>query len=153
FARGGEAVREIAAAQALPIDPPLLLLRHQLKIAASRRTRTFDDPRGHVCDPRINPGHQELQWTTRGPLLMPRNAVAFGQRNSGRRPPGPRGIAARRHARLGPTLPDPIDPRPLRLDFVTADEERRIAFDQIEQQSLVSDPPAILAEGMGKADI
>ena len=50
LARGGEAVGEIAATEARPVDPPLLLLRHQLEIAAARGLRPFDDPVGDRGD-------------------------------------------------------------------------------------------------------
>ena len=86
-------------------------------------------------------------------LLVPADAVALGQRDGGRRPPRPRGIRPRGHALLGPGGADSVDPRPLRLDLVAADEQGRIALDEVEQKPLVGDPPAILAEGIGKPDI
>ena len=54
---------------------------------------------------------------------------------------------------LRPGGADAVDPRPLRLDLVAADEQGRIALDQVEQQPLIGDPAAIFAEGIGKADI
>ena len=84
---------------------------------------------------------------------MPADAVALGQRDGGRWPPRPRGIRPRRHALLGPGGADLVDPGPLRLDLVAADEQGRVALDEVEQQPLIGDPPAILAEGIGKPDI
>ena len=52
LARRGEAVREIAAAEARAVDPPLLLLGHQVEIAPPRRLRSLDDPVGDRGDGR-----------------------------------------------------------------------------------------------------
>ena len=57
LARRGEAVREIAAAEARAVDPPLLLLGHQLEIAAAGRLRALDDPVGDGGD-----GGIESHW-------------------------------------------------------------------------------------------
>ena len=43
----GEAVGEIAAAQAAAVDPARLLLGHQVEVAAARRPRALDDALGH----------------------------------------------------------------------------------------------------------
>ena len=47
---GGEAVGEIAAAETRAVDAPLLLLGHQLEIAAAGRHRAFDNPVGDGGD-------------------------------------------------------------------------------------------------------
>ena len=52
LARRGEAVGEIAAAEARAADPPLLLLGHQVEVAAARRLRPLDDPVGDGGDGR-----------------------------------------------------------------------------------------------------
>src|SRR5690348_461864 len=85
------------------------------------------------------------------PLLVPADAVALGQRDGRGRAPGARGIGPRRYPLFGPRRADTVDPGPLRLDLVAADEKRRIALDQVEEQALIRDPSAILAEGIGEA--
>ena len=50
LARGRKAVGEIAAGQARTADPPLLLLGHEVEIAAARRPRPLDDPVGDAGD-------------------------------------------------------------------------------------------------------
>src|SRR3954469_17412148 len=87
------------------------------------------------------------------PLLVPADAVAFCERDRGGRAPGPRRIWPRGHSLLGPCSADAVDPRPLRLDLVPAHEQGRVALDEVEQQPLVSDAAARLAERIGEADI
>src|SRR6266404_2175821 len=87
------------------------------------------------------------------PLLVPADAVALCQRNRRRWTPGPRSIWPRNNPLLRPRRADPINPGPLRLDLVAADEQGRIALDEVEQQTFVGDAAAIFAEGIGKADV
>src|SRR4029079_17316579 len=54
--RSREAVREIAATEARSVDPPLLLLGHQLEVATARRLGAFDDPVGDRGDSGVE-GH------------------------------------------------------------------------------------------------
>src|SRR4051794_28605699 len=86
-------------------------------------------------------------------LLVPADAVALSQRDRRRWTPGAGRIRTRRDPLLHPGGADAVDPRPLRLHLVAADEQCRVALDQIEQQPLVRDPPAILAECIGEADV
>src|SRR4051794_2192898 len=83
-------------------------------------------------------------------LLVPADAVALGERNRRRRAPGPRAIRLGADALLDPGSADPVDPRPLGLDLVAADEQCRVAVDQVEQQPLIGDPPAVFAESVGQ---
>src|SRR5438309_9615918 len=87
------------------------------------------------------------------PLLVPADAVSLGERDCGRWPPRPSGILLRAHALFGPGGADAVYPHPLGLNLVAAHEQGRIALDQVEQQPLVGDPPAILAERIGEADV
>src|SRR5258706_7812802 len=87
------------------------------------------------------------------PLLVPADAVALRQRDRGGRPPGPGGIGARSDPLLRPGGADAIDPAPLRLDLVAADEQRWVALDQVEQQPLIGNAPAIFAERIGETDV
>src|SRR6476646_6473796 len=86
-------------------------------------------------------------------LLVPADAVALGERDRRRWPPGAGRIRTGRDPLLHPGRADAIDPRPLRLDLVAADEQGWVALDQVEQQPLVRDPSAVLAECIGKADV
>src|SRR4051812_7915298 len=85
--------------------------------------------------------------------IMPTHSVAFSQGNRRRRPPGSRRIGFRRHAIGLPAVADRVDPLPLRLDLVPADEEGRVAFDQVEQQPFVGDTAAYIGKGVGHADV
>src|SRR5690348_6471276 len=87
------------------------------------------------------------------PLFVPADAVTLRQRDCGGRTPGSRGVRPRTHALLRPGGADSVDPRPLRLDLVAADEQGWIAFDEVEQQPLVGDPASVLAERIGEADV
>ena len=71
LARRGEAMREIAAAEARAVDPPLLLLGHQVEIAAARRLRALDDPVGDGGDGRVE-AHARLYSCQ----LMPSRSVS-----------------------------------------------------------------------------
>ena len=82
--------------------------------------------------------------------LMPSRSVSAIAADG---PQVPGGIGPRRDARFRPGGADAVDPRPLRLDLVAADEQGRVALDQVEQQPLIGDPPAVFAEGIGEADI
>src|SRR5690348_6207034 len=86
-------------------------------------------------------------------LFVPADAVAFGQRDRGRRPPGARRLSPWRDPLLGPGITDAVNPDPLRLDLVTTHEQGWITFDQIEQQAFVSDAPAAFAKGVGEAQV
>ena len=138
-------MREIAARQARPVDPPLLLLGHQIEVAAAGRLRPLDDPVGDRGDGRV-----EAIGAIYSCQLMPSRSVSAIAADG---PQVPAGIGPRGHALLRPGGADPVDPRPLRLDLVAADEQGRVALDEVEQQPLVGDAPAILAEGIGEADV
>src|SRR4051794_36338490 len=84
--------------------------------------------------------------------FVPADAVALGQRDRRRRSPGPGRIGPRRGPFFRPGGADAVDPRPLRLDLIAPDEQGRVALDQVEQQPLVGDPPAMLAEGIGETE-
>src|SRR3546814_15820611 len=66
---------------------------------------------------------------------MPARPIALDQRNRRTRPPASRGVILRRHVDLGPGVADRIDPLPLRLDLVAADEQGLVALDEVEQRS------------------
>src|SRR5690348_15774398 len=85
--------------------------------------------------------------------LVPGDAVAFGQRDGSGRPPCPRRIGSGSHSLLCPGGANAVDPGPLRLDLVAADEQGGIAFDEVEQQPLVSNPAPVFAEGVRETDI
>src|SRR3546814_16542402 len=68
---------------------------------------------------------------------MPAHPVSLGQSNCGGRSPGASSIGLGIRRRCLPTEPDAIDPLPLRLDLVTPNEERRVAFDQIKEKPLI----------------
>src|SRR4051812_26503855 len=89
----------------------------------------------------------------RAPLLVPADAVALRQRDRCRRAPRPRGIRSRGDALFGPGRADAVDPAPLRFDLVAADEQSRVALDQVEQQPLISNAAPVLAECVGKAEV
>src|SRR6476646_6604119 len=85
--------------------------------------------------------------------IVPACAVAFGQSDRRGGPPGASAVRARRHALARPGGANLIDPDPLCLDLVPADEQGRVALDEVQQQPLVGDPAAKLAEGIGQPDI
>src|SRR6476646_10776453 len=84
---------------------------------------------------------------------MPADAVALGEGDGGRWPPCSRRIGSGSHALFSPRGTDLVDPRPLCLDLVTADEQGGIAFDEVEQKPLISDPAPIFAEGIGETEV
>src|SRR5438270_5551278 len=86
-------------------------------------------------------------------LLVPADAVALGKRDRGRWTPGSRRIGSWSHALLCPSGADAVDPSPLRLDLVAADEQRWIPLDQIKQQPLIGDAAAVFAECVHEAQI
>src|SRR5688572_19768687 len=86
-------------------------------------------------------------------LLVPADAVALSQRDSGGWPPRARRIRPRRNALLRPGIANAVDPDPLRFDFVAADEQCRIALNQIEKKALIGNAPTALAERIGEAQI
>src|SRR3954465_6559491 len=86
-------------------------------------------------------------------LLVPADAVALSQRDRRRWTPGAGRIRTRRDPLLHPGGADAVDPRPLRLHLVAADEQCRVAPGQGEQQPLVGNPPAVLAECIGEANV
>src|SRR5947207_15089316 len=94
----------------------------------------------------------ELRGMSRS-LLVPADAVALGESDRRRWSPRSRRIGSRSHALLSPGGADPVDPAPLGLDLVAADEQRGIAFDQVEQQPLVRDSATIFAERVHESQI
>ena len=60
-------------------------------------------------------------------------AIVAAACSSGGGTPSPGRIGTRRHALVGPGGADSVDPGPLRFDLVAADEQSRIALDQVEQ--------------------
>src|SRR5947209_18212883 len=85
--------------------------------------------------------------------LVPADAVPLGQCDRGGWAPSAGRIGSRGHPLLRPGGADSINPRPLSLDLITAHEQRRVSLDQIEQQSLIGNPAAIFAEGIGQANV
>src|SRR6187401_1419919 len=82
-------------------------------------------------------------------LLVPAVAVSLGQCDRGRGPPGACRIRLDQLTRRAPARLDAVDPVPRRLDLVATDEQRRVSFQCIQQQSLISDArtPATLVLG------
>src|SRR3569833_3518807 len=91
--------------------------------------------------------------TTGWRSLMPGDPVALGQRDRGARAPTAGRIGLGGQAFLAPQRADAVDPVPLRLDFVAADEQRLVALDQVEQQAFVGDPPLLAGECVGHRDV
>src|SRR3954452_9594063 len=87
------------------------------------------------------------------PLLVPADAVALRQRDGRRRPPCPGCVRTRREAFLGPGGTDPVDPRPLRLDLVAANEQSGVALYQVDHQPLVFGSAPVRAEGIHESQI
>ncbi|MNR45248.1 hypothetical protein D3C85_1640740 [compost metagenome] len=54
---------------------------------------------------------------------------------------------------LLPAVEDRVDPGPGRLDLVTAHEQRRVAFEHIQQQPLIGVPATGLAEHLGQVEV
>src|SRR5690606_1992435 len=74
-------------------------------------------------------------------LLMPAHSVAFRQRDGGARAATAGVVRPGRQPLPLPLLAYGVDPGPLRLDLVAPDEQRLVAFEQVQQQSLVGDAP------------
>ncbi len=145
LARSCKSMSEIAAREASSVDPPLLFLGHELKVAAAGRLRSLDDPIGDFGNGRVE-SHD-------CPLFVPADPVTFSECDCRRRSPGSRSIRPWDHGLFGPGCTDPVDKGPLRLDFIAADEQGRVAFDQIKKQPFVGNPSPIFAKGIGHSDI
>src|SRR5690606_11721854 len=100
-----------------------------------------------------NPVHAPYSRPSFMPLFMPRHTVTLSERNGGARPGAARRIGLGQEHFLCPIGPDTIDPAPLRLYFVPADEKGLVAFDQVEQQSFIGDAPLGAGKGFGQGDV
>src|SRR2546423_5933719 len=87
------------------------------------------------------------------PLLVPADAVALRQRDRRRGAPRSGRIGSWSHALVGPGGANAVDPGPLRLDLVAANEQRWITLDQVEQQPLIGDAAAVFAECVRESQI
>src|ERR1044072_1717250 len=93
-----------------------------------------------------------LQQGTRA-SFVPSHFVALGQRDRRGGAPGARLIGPGMHVVRVPAGADAVDPFPLRLDLVAPHEQGRIAFDQIQQQPVVRDPPPRARELMVEREV
>ena len=143
LARRGEAVGEIGARQRGAVGCRARSAGHQVEVAPAGRPRPFDDPVGDAGDGGLRHAAYSCQLT---PSRSVSAIAALGPQRAGRIGLGVSPSSAQA-ARMR------VDPRPLRLDLVAAHEQGRVALDQVEQQPLVGDAPALLGEGVGQADV
>src|SRR5690606_6072967 len=86
-------------------------------------------------------------------LLMPAHPVSLGQGDSGAWTPASRIVRPGRQALAKPLLANRIDPSPLRLHLIAANEKSLVAFEQVKQQTLVGDAPLRARKRVGNGDI
>src|SRR5690606_20222221 len=78
--------------------------------------------------------------------VMPARSVALDESDARRGSPCPRRIGDDPLAALLPPRDNTVDPCPLRFHLVAPHEERRVAFQQVEQQPLIGNAPPVARE-------
>src|SRR5688572_29221414 len=111
------------------------------------RVRSRYSPRAAAERPPMRSVTSTMVGCSAGAFIsfVPAVAVPLGQRDRGGRTPRAGGVWLHELARRLPARLDAVDPVPRRFDLVTPDEQRRVALQRVQQQTLVRDARAAAA--------